>query len=91
MNKKQWTYESCTIEPECGEPRYFGSPKWYEGCTQYRTRWWRIWFPDKTWVLSGTKESCRAYIDKVGYRHHRKHSQSELLEMLEQKIGDEEY
>ena len=66
-NRKPWTYRGCRVVPCTGEPRYFGVPKWKEGSTQYRTRWWKVRFldgPRYSWSLCGTKAECRTYIDR---------------------------
>ena len=63
--RKVWQYRGCTIQPQKGSPKYFGCANFVpdSGCTQYRTLWWKIDFPDNTWVLCGTKNDCRAYVD----------------------------
>lgn len=66
MNRKQWTYRGCRIEPVVGESKYFGSPTFVPDarCVQYRTRWWRIHFPDETWCDCGTKFECVDYVGR---------------------------
>lgn len=60
-----WEYDGCKIVPincqpawgKCGEPIHFGGA--------YRNLYWRIEFPDESWVHCGTKADCRSYIDSV--------------------------
>jgi hypothetical protein len=62
--RKNWTYKGCKIVPvhcycnwgQCGTPKDFG-----DGI--YRTRYWRIDFPDKSWVHVATKQAVRDYVD----------------------------
>jgi len=65
-NRINWKYKGCEIIPVAcyrdanwgkeAEPIDFGFGM--------RSRYWRIEFPDKTWVHSATKSDCRKYIDK---------------------------
>lgn len=69
--RKKWEYRGCLIEPQTGPSRYFGHPNYTPGCrlSLYRTKWWRITFPDNTWVLSSTKEQVITYINHPVNRH----------------------
>lgn len=66
MMRKEWSYKGCHIEPIKGEARYFGSKHFVPDSrsTQYRTAYWRINFPDSTWIFGGTKEECRDCINR---------------------------
>lgn len=67
--RKPWSYRGCQILPEVGEPRYFGSPNWPHPNTQYKTRWWKIVFPDQTWTLAGYISTAKDCIDRLIHRH----------------------
>jgi hypothetical protein len=59
----------CEIERETGDPRYFGNPNYPSNPVQYRSQWWRVIFPDRTWCLCGTLAEAAEYIGRVGYAH----------------------
>lgn len=61
--RQPWKYHGCQIEPVMGEHRYFGLVLGIHGRSQYRTRYWRVNFPDGTWTYCGTKVDVRNYID----------------------------
>jgi len=65
MKRQPWTYRGCTITPETGDIRYFGHRDYTPGSRLplYRTTWWKVTFPDNTWIYCGTKDDCRDYID----------------------------
>lgn len=63
--RRIWLYMDCQVVPvdcqhptwgKCGEPKSFG-----DGIC--RNRYWRIEFPDGSWVHTATKKSARDYID----------------------------
>ena len=65
--RKIWEYKNCKIIPidcqppiwgKCGEPIDFG-----RGIV--RNRYWRIYFPDESWIHVGTKQDAREYIDTL--------------------------
>ena len=66
-----WLYEGCEIVPVAchrysnwgkeAEPTDFGFGM--------RSRYWRINFPDKTWIHVANKMECRNYIDKCIAKH----------------------
>ena len=71
--RKNWKYKECKIVPrgmydygphwgKMDEPKEFG-----DGLV--RTRWWRIDFPDKSWIQVATKPAARDYIDKRKKAH----------------------
>jgi hypothetical protein len=58
MRRKPWKYNGCRIAPQSGRPTYFGSPR-----GAYLRFWWRIDFPDGTWIRAATKQAAKQYID----------------------------
>lgn len=64
-DRRVWTYRGCRVEPIIAKSRYFGHPRFVPDsrCVQYRTKFWRVNFPDQTWTFCGTKDECRDYID----------------------------
>ncbi len=66
MNDKRlnWEYDGCEIVPincfhptrgKVAEPIFFGKI--------VRSQYWRIDFPDESWIHVDTKAECRKYID----------------------------
>ena len=60
-----WNYRGCVIVPIDCQPQPYGKVAEYEefGDGRVRRRYWRVEFPDGTWIKCGTKEDCREYID----------------------------
>lgn len=66
-----WEYKKCKIVPVAcyrdsnwgkeAEPIDFGFGM--------RHRYWRINFPDETWIHVETKKECRKYVDKCIDKH----------------------
>lgn len=63
-NRAIWEYDDCQIVPincqhptwgKCAEPIDFGD--------KIRNLYWRIDFPDRSWIHAGTKADCRSWID----------------------------
>lgn len=71
MNRKPWTFGACIIIPQTGSPRYFGCANFVPDsrCTQYQTVWWKVSFPDNTWVFCGTKLECKKAIGSRPYKN----------------------
>lgn len=72
-----WKYKDCTIVPiACN-----GSKEAEEIEIDFgfgpRSRYWRIDFPDETYIHAPTKAECRTYIDRV-IEHHQK-DQADLM------------
>lgn len=61
-NRKMFTYHGVTVVPQIGKSRYFGCRH-----GDYLTKWWRILFGPLSWVLTGSKEDARGYIDTHDY------------------------
>lgn len=63
--RSPFTYRGCTVYPcdyypqwkETNDPIDFGDGK-------YRTQFWRVEFPDDTWVKARDKRAAQDYIDK---------------------------
>lgn len=67
----KWQYRGCTIIPvDCQHPRWgkCGTPRDF-GDEVSRNRYWRIEFPDESWVLAATKQECRDYVDRNEGKH----------------------
>ena len=66
-NRLVWEYKGCKVSPVAcyrdtnwgkeAEPIDFGRGM--------RSRYWRIDFPNDTWIHAATKSDCRDYIDKM--------------------------
>lgn len=57
-----WFYKGCKIIPvTCSKHK----GEWIDFGYGFRSRYWRIDFPDKTWVHVATKEECRKYIKNM--------------------------
>lgn len=63
--RRIWQYKGCKIIPvDCQHPTWGKSATPQDfGDGIYRNRYWRIEFPDKSWIHSATKTTCREYID----------------------------
>lgn len=60
--KNRWTYRGCLIGIETlPDPILIGCNR---GVNRYLKSFWRIVFPDGTWIRCGTKQQCRSYIDR---------------------------
>ncbi len=70
MSRKTFTYKGCNVTPVKDKlGRYFGNPDFPTNKTQYRTLYWKAWFPDKTWCYVGTVAEAKTYIDKELHKH----------------------
>lgn len=66
MNDKRlnWEYDGCQIVPiNCQHPTWGKAAEPIDFGDKVRNLYWRIDFPDGSWVHSGTKADCRSYID----------------------------
>lgn len=68
--RQSWKYRGCRIAPETGKSRYFGLVQGVHGRIMYRTRYWRVNFPDGTWTFCGTKVDARDYINQPRNDYH---------------------
>jgi hypothetical protein len=62
-----WSYKGCEIIPvACHRYANWGKEaKEIDFGHGSKSRYWRIEFPDKSWVHAETKEECRKYIRKM--------------------------
>lgn len=69
-SRKAWTFKGCSIQPEsvgsadpkptCCGPIYFG----VNHRQPYQRRWWKVTFPDGTWIRCANKARCVGYIER---------------------------
>lgn len=69
MQRNVQSFKGCTLVRESGPARYFGHPDYPRVRIQYRTRRWRVLFPNRTYCLCGTIAEAREYVARVGYRN----------------------
>ena len=67
-----WEYKGCKIVPiSCCRDSNWKKTGWcpIDFGFGLRSRYWRINFPDETWIHAATKSECREYIDKTIGKH----------------------
>ena len=68
--RKIWTYKGCKIIPvDCQHPMWGKCAEPIRFRLAYRNRYWRIEFPDQSWVTVEFKADARDYIDNNIDKH----------------------
>lgn len=83
--RKPWTHKGCQIEPVelflkgwqfANNPGYvdFGDNR---GC---QSRYWKVNYPDKTWVCCGTRTDCIENIDTTAKKRPERFDKTPMFE-----------
>jgi len=68
---RKWTYKGCTVLPIQANREWTSHPYPTDFGFGIRYRYWKIIFPDGSWIFIRNKKECREYIDKVVDKHQK--------------------